>query len=203
MHTPYQHGAAHSDQLPEAQAPNDKISIPAVRSELSTELSKAREALQEVLEHESAQGLRPAIWETPYGSAGIADDAEAAAMFGTTWQRRAPIGRLPWIVQSDADGQLVLPAYVDGTPSSGPPTVREQLDSAKALLMCRGCVASAFLPVSTSSETVERYVDSLRAMGYRIMDPGIFARDPGRGVDAYELPLLDRLSKRFTEARLP
>jgi hypothetical protein len=189
-------------------------------TEPPVEFLKTQSLIGDVLKREHNQGLDPLIWETPYGSAGLLDDVEAAGVdssaglpdhieaarfFGTTWERSSPVASLPWIVQSDAYGQLVLPAYLDSISASSPPTVQQQLNTARTLLMCRGCVATGFLPIPTVSlESVERYVDGLRAMGYVFMDPRMFARAPGNSADAYALAQPQkRLSTGLTEARVP
>jgi hypothetical protein len=173
-------------------------------TEPPVEFLKSQSLIGDVLKREHNQGLDPLIWETPYGSAGLEDDVDAARFFGTTWERRSPVAWLPWIVQSDAHGQLVLP-YLGGISASGPPTVQQQLNAAKTLLMCRGCVAVGFLPLSTVSiESVGRDVDGLRAMGYVFMDPRMFARAPGRGADDFALrPPQKHISTSLTEARVP
>jgi uncharacterized protein YdaL len=130
--------------------------------------------IEEGLRDERAVGLDPVMWETPHYAASPTDYSVTAKYFTTVWEQRRPLGWAPWIMQRDQYGQRVLPedlGYVALDPNPDE-SLGAQMDRARALLVCRGCIAAGFLhPTTVSPDTVRAYVLSLRAMGYTFADP--------------------------------
>jgi len=135
-----------------------------------------RAQIAQGLSDETSLGLRPAMWETPHYSASPLDYRTIALVFGTSWELRRPIGWLPWPLQRDQYGSVLLPEDLGYVSLDGTRTVGDQLARARALLACRYCVAAGFLhPALISVGTVRAYVQGLRAMGYVFADPRQFA----------------------------
>ena len=141
-----------------------------------------RGRIEEGLRDERAIGLDPVMWETPHYSGSPVDYAETARFFTTVWEQRRPLGWSPWVLQHDQYGQRVLPedlgyVAVDGDAHE---SLSAQLDRARALLVCRECIAAGFLhPTTVSPETVRDYVVGLRSMGYVFADPAKFIAGAG------------------------
>lgn len=83
---------------------------------------------------------------------------------------------LPWINRSDVSGFARSPsdlAYVTLDTQEG---LTPAFAWAKAILMCRGCIAAArFDPWHFDAETLDRYIDTMRTMDYTFVDPKAFA----------------------------
>ena len=130
--------------------------------------------IREGLRDERAVGLAPLMWETPHYSASPTDYAVTAKYFTTVWEQRRPLGWVPWIMQRDQYGQRVLPedlGYIALDPDPEH-SLDAQLSRARALLVCRGCIAAGFLhPTTVAPDTVRAFVLGLRAMGYTFADP--------------------------------
>jgi hypothetical protein len=133
--------------------------------------------ISEGLRDEHGVGLDPVMWETPHYAASPVDYSETAKFFTTVWEQRPPLGWSPWILQRDQYGQRVLPEdlgyiAVDGDVHE---SLQSQMERARALLICRECIAAGFLhPSTVSPDTVRRYVDGLRALGYAFADPATY-----------------------------
>jgi hypothetical protein len=165
--------------------------------------SEAGASIEDALKQQRSHGLDPIIWETPDASGGISAGIEAASIFGTAAEQGFPPVWVPWIVHGEAAGQLVLPAGLDRISAGGQPPIQQQLEWARTLSMCRGCVAVGVVrPTTVSNASIERYIDGLRSMGYVFLDPGMFARTRGRSADAPASPPPGRRTPmRLTDAR--
>jgi len=128
----------------------------------------------------TALRLPPHIWETPHYSASPIDYGVVSEFFGAAWERRRPIGWLPWILKRDQYGTLVLPEDLGYVSLDGTKTVADQLRRAKELLVCRSCLAAGFLHPSTIwVKDVREYVNGLRGLGYVFVDPAQALRQYG------------------------
>ncbi|HTX55734.1 MAG TPA: DUF2334 domain-containing protein [Candidatus Acidoferrales bacterium] len=135
-----------------------------------------RAQIAEGFKDETSLGLHPQMWETPHYSASPVDYATVAQVFDTSWELRRPVGWLPWPLQRDQYGSVLLPENLGYVSLDGTHTVNDQLTRAHALLACRYCVAAGFIhPALLSVGTVAAYVQGLRKMGYVFADPRQFA----------------------------
>lgn len=133
--------------------------------------------ITEGLRIERALGLQPRMWETPHYSASALDYGEISKSFRVAWEDRQPNGWLPWALQRDAFGTILLPENLGYVANDGSTTVEDQLAIAKKLLICRGCIAAGFLhPATIPLEDFQKYVTGLRALGFQFVDPGGFLR---------------------------
>jgi hypothetical protein len=124
------------------------------------------------LDAEHALGLKPLMWETPHYSASPLDLQTVTTFFAASWEIRRPVGWLPWPLQRDQYGSILLPENLGYVALDGSHTLQDQLDQARAMLICRYCVAAGFLhPTLVHRATVWRYIQGLRAMGYAFVDP--------------------------------
>ena len=124
------------------------------------------------LTEERSLGLQPLMWETPHYSASPLDYFVVARFFPAAWELRRPDGWLPWPLQRDQYGSLILPENLGYVSLDGVYTVADQLARARAMLACRYCVAAGFLhPALVNVFIVRDYVQGLRAMGYAFVDP--------------------------------
>ena len=131
-----------------------------------------RERIQTGIDIEEGLGLYPRFWETPHYSASSADYIAVGEFFNTSWERRRPIGWLPWVLIADQYGERVLPEDIGYVSVDGSATVEQQMARARLLLTCRGCVAAGFLhPATVRLQDVAAYVHGLRALGYTLIDP--------------------------------
>jgi hypothetical protein len=133
------------------------------------------------LNDERALGLDPVMWETPHYSASPADYVAVAQFFRSAWEVRRPVGWLPWPLQRDQYGTVILPENLGYVSLDGVFTVKDQLERARAMLACRYCVAVGFLhPALLNVDVVRAYVEGLRAMGYAFVDPKSISALPSR-----------------------
>jgi hypothetical protein len=83
---------------------------------------------------------------------------------------------VPWINRSDVYGYAASPSDLAYMTLDGPESLTPSFAWAKATLMCRGCIAAArFDPWRLNTETLGRYIDTMRTMGYTFVDPKGFA----------------------------
>jgi len=128
--------------------------------------------VEQGLKDERSLGLDPLMWETPHYSASPVDYGAIAHFFTAAWELRRPLGWLPWPLQRDQYGTVILPENLGYVSLDGVFTVKDQLAKARVLLACRYCVAVGFLhPALLDVDTVQAYVDGLHAMGYAFVDP--------------------------------
>ena len=121
----------------------------------------------------TALGLHPHIWETPHYSASPADYRAVSEFFSVAWERRRPVGWLPWVLKRDQYGAMLLPDDLGYVSLDGKMTVADQLARAKELLVCQGCLAAGFIhPNTVPLADVRKYVEGLRDLGYAFVDPG-------------------------------
>jgi hypothetical protein len=93
-------------------------------------------------------------------------------MIPAAWEPRPPVSWLPWPLQRDQYGAVLLPENLGYVSLDGAFTLGAQLTRANALLACRYCVAVGFLhPALVSPSTVDGYVQGLRNLGYAFADP--------------------------------
>ena len=131
-----------------------------------------RRQIVEGLTDERSLGLDPTMWETPHYAASPLDFTVVSHFFHTAWELRAPVGWLPWPLQRDQYGSTILPENLGYVSLDGSRTVDDQLARARAMLVCRYCVAAGFLhPALVSVQTVRAYVQGLTALGYTFVDP--------------------------------
>jgi hypothetical protein len=135
--------------------------------------------IQEALNDERTLGLDPTMWETPHYSASPVDYSAIARVFPAAWELRRPLGWLPWPLQRDQYGTLILPENLGYVSLDGVFTVNDQLAKARTMLACRYCVVAGFLhPALLDVSTIRAYVDGLHAMGYAFVDPKQAAARP-------------------------
>jgi hypothetical protein len=128
--------------------------------------------IEEALNDERSLGLNPTMWETPHYSASPIDYAVIAHVFPAAWELRRPLGWLPWPLQRDQYGTLILPENLGYVSLDGVFTVNDQLAKARTMLACRYCVAAGFLhPALLDVSAIRAYVEGLHAMGYAFVDP--------------------------------
>ena len=121
----------------------------------------------------TALGLHPHIWETPHYSASREDYEAVSEFFSVVWERRRPVGWLPWVLKRDQYGAMLLPDDLGYVSLDGKMTVADQLARAKELLVCQGCLAAGFIhPNTVPLADVRKYVEGLRELGYTFVDPG-------------------------------
>jgi hypothetical protein len=131
-----------------------------------------QQTVAEGLREERALGLRPLMWETPHYAASPLDYAVVSRMIPAAWEPRPPVSWLPWPLQRDQYGAVLLPENLGYVSLDGAFTLGAQLTRANALLACRYCVAVGFLhPALVSPSTVDGYVQGLRNLGYAFADP--------------------------------
>jgi len=146
-----------------------------------------RATIREGISQATALELRPLIWETPHYSASPLDYRVVSDFFGTAWELRRPLGWLPWVLQRDQYGTLLLPEDLGYVSLDQTKTVHDQLERAKELLVCGSCIASGFLHPNTVDITdVREYVDGLRRLGYAFVDPAEAVRRYGIAVPSVE-----------------
>jgi hypothetical protein len=142
-----------------------------------------RGKLDEGLRTERSLGLDPLMWETPHYSASPLDYRVTKQYFAGAWERREPSFWMPWVLQSDAYGQRLLPedlGYIAVALTSDQ-TLDNQLQRARELLVCDECIAAGFLhPSTVHISDVVGYVQGLKAMGYRFADPKRYLQEPGQ-----------------------
>ena len=139
---------------------------------------------------ERGLGLRPVMWESPHYSASPLDYGVLSKFFAVAWERRDPVDFLPWPVQRDEYGSVLLPedlGYVALSGQGAPEvtkwmTLDMQLARARDFLVCGDCVVAGFLhPSTVSLDTVAGYVDGIQKLGYRFVDPlRLIALPPGK-----------------------
>lgn len=168
------HGFHHSFNSPEDFEFWDPIRHRALAQDSPAWMDRK---ISQGLKIENALGLHPRMWETPHYSASATDYREVSKYFKAAWEEREPNGWLPWPLQRDEYGIVLLPENLGYVANDGSTTVQNQLGIAKVLLMCRGCVAAGFLHPSTIPlEDFRSYVSGLRALGYQFADPGQFVQ---------------------------
>jgi len=108
-----------------------------------------RSNVSEAIADSSAMGLHPRIWETPHYSASPDDYGTVSEFFSVAWERRRPIGWMPWVLKRDQYGAMLLPDDLGYVSLDGKMTVADQLARAKELLVCQGCLAAGFIHPNT------------------------------------------------------
>ncbi len=132
-----------------------------------------RSNVSEALADLTTLGLHPHIWETPHYSASAEDYKAVAEFFSVAWERRRPMGWVPWVLKRDQYGATLLPDDLGYVSLDGRMTVADQLARANELLVCQGCLAAGFIhPNTVPVGDVRKYVEGLRDMGYAFVDPG-------------------------------
>lgn len=141
---------------------------------------------------ERGLGLWPVMWESPHYAASPLDYRVVGKFFAMSWERRDPVDFMPWPIQDDEYGSVLLPedlGYV-ALQGQGPEdvikweTLDMQLARAKDFLVCKDCVPAGFLhPSTVSIDTVAGYVDGLQKLGYHFVDPlRLIALPPGKSI---------------------
>ncbi len=124
---------------------------------------------------EQSLGLRPLFWETPHYAASQLDYRTLDGMFTASWEQRRPIFWLPWVLQRDEYGALLLPEDLGYISYGGDDTLAQQLQMANDLRLCRECIAAGFLhPSTVTLSDVRGYVEGLQSLGYVFADPAGF-----------------------------
>jgi uncharacterized protein YdaL len=142
-----------------------------------------RSTVAEALADLTSLGLHPAMWETPHYSASPVDYQAVSEFFAASWELRRPIGWLPWALKRDRYGAMLLPENLGYISLDGTKTVTDQLERARELLVCQGCLAAGFIhPNTVPTEDVRKYVEGLRDLGYVFVDP---AQAVGRGTTQF------------------
>ena len=142
-----------------------------------------RSTVAEALADLTSLGLHPAMWETPHYSASPVDYQAVSEFFAASWELRRPIGWLPWALKRDRYGAMLLPENLGYISLDGTKTVADQLERARELLVCQGCLAAGFIhPNTVPTEDVRKYVEGLRDLGYVFVDP---AQAVGRGTTQF------------------
>src|SRR4029078_3508219 len=104
-----------------------------------------RAQVSEAMTYATELGLHPKMWETPHYSASATDYRVVSDFFKAAWERREPVGWLPWVLLRDQYGAMVLPENLGYVSLDKTNTVADQLARAKELLVCRPCIAAGFL----------------------------------------------------------
>lgn len=131
-----------------------------------------RQTIRAGLKEETALGLHPLIWETPHYSASPTDYKVVSEFFPIAWEPRRPVGWLPWALQRDQFGAVILPENLGFITNDGSRSVTDQLTAAQDMLACRYCVAAGFIhPATIPVQDVAAYVNGLRKLGYEFVDP--------------------------------
>jgi hypothetical protein len=123
---------------------------------------------------ERGLGLDPVMWESPHYAASPLDYRVVSTFFGTSWERRRPLAFLPWALQHDEYGSVLLPENLGYESVGGDKrmTLRMQLARAQAFSVCADCIPAGFLhPSTVPLADVIDYVNGLQALGYRFVDP--------------------------------
>ncbi len=124
---------------------------------------------------EQSLGLRPLFWETPHYAASQLDYRTVDTLFTASWEQRRPVFWLPWVLQRDEYGALLLPEDLGYISYGGDDTLAQQLQMAADLLLCRQCIAAGFLhPSTVTLSDVRGYVEGLQSLGYVFADPAGF-----------------------------
>jgi hypothetical protein len=139
-----------------------------------------RDRIEQGLQIERSLGLDPVMWESPHYAASPLDYGVIATFFSTSWERRRPVAFLPWALQSDAYGSVLLPenlGYDAVRSDDHRMTLEQQLDRARAFTVCADCIPAGFLhPSTVPLADVIDYVNGIEALGYRFADPlGVMA----------------------------
>ncbi len=159
-----------------------------------------RSTVAEALADLRALGVHPAIWETPHYSASPADYPVVSEFFAAAWELRRPMGWSPWVLKRDQYGAMLLPENLGYISLDGSKTVVDQLQRARELLVCQGCLAAGFIhPNTVAVGDVRKYVEGLRGLGYVFVDPAQAARRGSAPIHRLEWrPFGDRRGlKRF------
>ena len=132
------------------------------------------------LKIERGLGLDPVMWESPHYAASPLDYGVVATFFATSWERRRPVAFLPWALQSDAYGSVLLPenlGYDSVRAADHRMSLDQQLSRARAFTVCADCVPAGFLhPSTVPLADVIDFVNGIEALGYRFADPlGVMA----------------------------
>ena len=131
-----------------------------------------RSSVSEALADLTTLGLHPHIWETHHYSTSPEDYETVSEFFSVAWERRRPIGWLPWALKRDQYGAMLLPEDLGYVSLDGKMTVADQLARAKELLVCQSCLAAGFIhPNTVPIVDVRKYVEGLRDLGYVFVDP--------------------------------
>jgi hypothetical protein len=134
--------------------------------------ARMRQTIRTGLTEETALGLHPVIWETPHYSASPTDYKIVSEFFPIAWEPRRPVGWLPWALQRDQFGAVILPENLGFITNDGSRSVTDQLRAAQDMLACRHCVAAGFIhPATIPVQDVAAYVNGLRKLGYVFADP--------------------------------
>jgi hypothetical protein len=134
-----------------------------------------RDRIAQGLEIERGLGLDPVMWESPHYAASPLDYGVVATFFGTSWERRRPVAFLPWALQRDAYGSVLLPenlGYDSVRAADRRMSLDQQLSRARAFAICADCIPAGFLhPSTVPLADVIDFVNGIEALGYRFADP--------------------------------
>lgn len=134
-----------------------------------------RPATRHGLEALRRQGIRVVIWDGHEAGEGAVYDGPSQLPLDLVDPDERGLA-VPWINRSDVYGYAASPSDLAYMTLDGPESLTPSFAWAKATLMCRGCIAAArFDPWRLNTETLGRYIDTMRTMGYTFVDPKGFA----------------------------